>query len=287
MSSELLIPSLRDLPPSRLAQRSDHLRSEIALRPRRPRACAQLLVFAALVIALATVLLATPAFGLRDHIVRFFASDRRPPELIVRYFENQNVAPPGSAPGVIASKARVALVPYIPGYGKEIIWVAPIRAGFCSTNACDRDRSTLFNATLSITGPTSRNSQPAPGSRDVHVLFEGDTIFHRAARVAIRFEDGSSETTPVVWAKKPIDADFFVYELPKEHWKLGKRPVLLAVEDASGNELASQTEVASSFVDSQRLGFAPASERSKAAAQASKSCSGVAGDDADVLGPGR
>jgi hypothetical protein len=266
MNHEYAIPPLRELPPARLARRSAHLRAEIAreqpssrlLTPRRS------LVLAALVLALGAVLVATPAFGLRDQLVRLLTAEKheRPPAVILRYFTNLNQAPANIAPGVIPAKARIAMAVSIPHYGHKVLWVAPTRAGgFCSwpPGGCDRDRSIPFSDTLEVAGPTSRNSSPAPGSGDVHVFFVGDTIVRGAAAVAIRFEDGSSTHTQLVWVSKPIDAGFFVYVLPKAHWKVGKRPVALVVEDARGHELARSTRAAGYFRDTQSMGLAPPS----------------------------
>jgi hypothetical protein len=258
MSSQLVIPPLRDPPAGRLAARTAHLRAELpgAAHPLLGRRRA--LALAALLLALLATLLATPAFGLRDHLADLFTSDDHPPELIVRYFSRLNIAPPGTAP-VESGKARIAMAVEIPGYGHEVIWVAPTTTGgFCSTNGCDRGRTKPLSTTLRISGPTSRNSQPAPGSTNVHVFIEGDTLLRRATGVEIRFEDGSSEQTPLVWVSKPIAAGFFVYELPKEHWQTGKRPVDVVALGADGRTLARDASAARWLRDAQSKGLAPA-----------------------------
>ena len=88
------------------------------------------------------------------------------------------------------------------------------------------------------------------------MFFQGDTTLPKARGIAIRFEDGSFERTPLVWVSKPIDAGFFLYLLPKSHWKPGKRPVAIEVEDARGQRLA-RDRVGSWFRDAQRGGLAP------------------------------
>src|SRR5438445_10666783 len=198
---------MRDLPPGRLVQRAEHLREQVGRHQRRTYALA-----AAVAIAILAVVLATPAFGLQDHIVHLFASNnQRPPELIQRYFRNLDVVPGGGARGVIPGRARVAIEIRVPGYGRRTLWVAPTRnGGFCTTVGCDRDRRMPFYSTMVIARPTSRNSAPRPGSSHVHVFFEGDTLIHGAARVAVRFEDGSSERTPLGWVSRPIDAGVFL-----------------------------------------------------------------------------
>ena len=250
MNVEHSIPPLRDLPSGRLAQRAHHLRAEVGRRQRK-RSWG---LAAAVAVAIMAVVVATPAFGLGDHIVHLFtASKQRPPELIQRYFANLQ-----EGSGVLPAKARVAMKVRVPGYGTRTIWVAPTRSGgFCWSLGCDPGRKTPFHTTLLISGPTSRNSQPMPHSSNVHVFFEGDTLLHGAARVAISFEDGSSDRTPLVWVSRPIDAGFFVYELPREHWKVGKRPVALTVETARGNELSTDGQAPAYFLQSQALGLAP------------------------------
>jgi hypothetical protein len=262
MSSELWVPEPRDLPSGRLAARARHLHAEISREPGAGAGRRRLIAAAALVVVIATALLATPAFGLRDRIVKLFTAEqpepRRPPELIQRYFRNMFDARPGESTGVVASKARVAIRLAIPGYGHQTLWVAPTRAGgYCSNVGCNRTRGRPFEMTMSIAGPTSTNSSPVPGSRDQHVFLYGDTSLRRARGIAIQFEDGSFERTPLVWVSKPIDAGFFLYLLPKSHWKPGKRPITIEVDDAKGHPLARDYRVAGYFLDAQRTGLVP------------------------------
>jgi hypothetical protein len=261
MSSELWIPSSRDLPSGRLAARAQHLRAEIAREPRAAVGRKRLVAAAALVVVVAAALLATPAFGLRDRIVQLFATEepeRRPPELIQRYFENMYDARPDESTGVVAGKARVAIRLAIPGFGHKTLWVAPTRAGgYCSNVGCNRTRSRPFEMAMLISGPTSTNSQPMPGSRDQHVFLPGDTSLPKARGITIRFEDGGFERAPLVWVSKPIDAGFFLYLLPKSHWKPGERPIMIEVDDAKGRTLARDYRIAGYFIESQLAGLAP------------------------------
>jgi hypothetical protein len=262
MSSETFLPPFRELPRARLSRRAQHLRAEITRD--QPVWVGRKRVLALAVLALGAVLLATPAFGLRDRIVHLFAADEQhPPELIRRYFRNQasGFGPPGTPSGVMPGRARVALAASVPGYGSQVLWVAPTKAGgFCSTwIGCNARRTSRFQATLMISGPTSRNSQPMPDSPNVHVFFEGQTILRPAASAVIRFEDGSSDRVRIVWVPRPIDAGFFLYELPKAHWKVGKRPVALSVEGTKGNRLARNSAPARYFREAQMSHLAPPS----------------------------
>jgi hypothetical protein len=124
-----------------------------------------------------------------------------------------------------------------------VLWVAPTRAGgYCTTFACNPERRSPFDVSLQVAGPNSKTA-PRVGSRDVHVFIEGATPLPTAAAVAIRFDDGNSERIPLVRTGKPIDAAFFAYELPNEHWKVGQRPVSASIENARGVVLARDTDI--------------------------------------------
>ena len=256
MSSQPLIPPLRDLPAGRLAERSQHLRAEIAGGRNRVRS-RRLVVAVALAIVLG-ILLSTPAFGLRDQVFHFFTGKRHPPALIVKRFENMAVAPRGEEiTRVQAGKARNVMSVPISGWGKWSVWVAPTTdGGFCSTHLpCDAHHTVPLSATLSIGGPSRKASQPFPWSPSFTVVFEGFTDV-KGAYVAMRFEDGGSERLPLVWVTPPIRAGFFVYQLPKAHWKIGARPVEIVVQDSSGKVLAKNRKVAAFFRKAQGTGLA-------------------------------
>jgi len=258
MSSQPLIPPLRDLPAGRLAERSRHLRAEVVARRRGPSPRVVVAIGLAIVLG---ILLATPAFGLRDQVFHFFTGERHPPAVIVRKFENLTLGPPGRVKQhVKAGEARNVMSPSLPGYGKWPIWVAPVSGGgFCtSIGLCDLDRSTPLDATLVIAGPSPRQSA-APRSGNETVVFEGFTDL-QGARVSMRFEDGSSERLTLVWVTRPIRAAFFVYELPKAHWKVGARPVALVAESRAGKVLARDPKVATYLRLATRGGLATPAE---------------------------
>ena len=214
-------------------------------------------------VGLVAILVATPAFGVRGQIDELFGSSEPAPQAVVKDFGQIDVAaPPGMATGVIAGEAKDVLeVPLSTGKN-AVVWVAPTRGGgfcrFTSTEGrkstggggCDRDRVGQFAPGLSIPGPISPEGKiEAPP-----VIFDGDTLIHGATQVEIRFEDGASATAPVTWVSEPIDAGFFVYEVPESHWGAGHRPTALVLEDQSGHELASNTEVTRSLGQLAHLG---------------------------------
>jgi hypothetical protein len=222
-------------------------------RHRRARSLA-----AGLACAVVAVAAATPALGLRGQIVQLFGGGEPAPAPVVEDFSQIDVAAPeGMATGVIAGEARDVLeVPLSTGKN-AVVWVAPTKSGgfcrFTSTEGrgsmggggCDRDRSLPFAPGMSIPGPVSPQGEiEAPP-----VIFHGDTLIHGATTLEIRFEDGESATAPITWVSSPIDAGFFVYEVPQAHWAQGHRASLLILKDASDHELARDSEAARVFGD--------------------------------------
>lgn len=250
-------PPLRDLPQGRLALRTQHLRAELAREPERHRG-RKALVLVAAAIVLGATLLATPALGLRDQLAHLFGADKPPPYVIQQYFTNQD---PLGVKGLLPAKARLVSALAIPGYGHETIWAAPTKdGGFCSTavssSECKPHSTARFDATLIVSGSTSRKGPDTREPRDVHVIVKGVTLARGAANLAAHYEDGSVDRTPISWAARPIDAGFFIYEIPKGHWDPGKRLVALAVENADGRVLTRDTKMGSSFRSTQKDGFA-------------------------------
>ena len=261
-------PPLRDLPAGRLELRAEHLLAELGAGGARRRTA---FVLAAAALALAAALLATPAFGLGDYLAHLLANRKpahRPPDLIQRMFQNMYDARPDDATGVIPGKARVAISLTIPGFGHKNLWVAPTRSGgYCSSLGCNRTRSEPFRVQLGVGGPTSGRAA-VQGSRDQHVFIEGDTVLRNARRIAIQYESRSDlkpllrgDRKPLVWIKKPIDAGFFLFEVPKSHWEPGQRPVAIAVYDSKGRALYRDTSIGGWFLELQRDGYAPPATR--------------------------
>jgi hypothetical protein len=203
-------------------------------------------------LALAGVVGIGAALGLYRDVLPFKSLERAPAP-VVRSFSGLDVAASaGMAPGVIAGEARkVVELPLSTGRN-WIMWVAPTRSGgFCMPSGCDRDRALPFAPGLAVPGPISPSGEIlAPP-----VIFEGDTLIHGASTLRVEFEDGTSARTPLVWVSAPIDAGFFVYEVPEARWAAGHRPVALVLEDAEGNELARNTKIARGLaqVESGRL----------------------------------
>jgi hypothetical protein len=210
---------------------SDWLQVVRLATPRR-RVRRQLLPLVAAAIAL---LVAAPAFGLSGRIARLFSSGAPAPARIQQSFASlDRGAPPGFRSGVAASQTRRITLP-----GDVALWIAPTDAGgFCvfvegGGGQCDAARALAFWPTFSI----GSDVKPDGVIKGEPVLIDGSTTLQDAANVEIQFEDGTTVTVPVVWVSAPIDAGFFAYTVPAANLRVGRRPGLLILRDAAGNEL--------------------------------------------------
>lgn len=199
-------------------------------------------------VALVAALLVTPAFGLRGQLAHLFASGAPAPAPVVHGFaEMDTYAPPGMATGVIAPEARSVMEVHLSTGKTETLWVAPTRTGgFClglgGPGGCDRDRVLRFSPGISIPSISPEGEITA-----APVIISGSMLVPGATTLEVRFDDGGRASSPVVWVSKPINAGFFVYEVPRQHWALGHRPTLVLLQDAAGHELARDAELGQAF----------------------------------------
>lgn len=224
--------------------------ADVRRRAGRGRRRSRLLVLA--VLAAAAVAIAAPALGLSGKIVHLFGSSEPAPARVEESFASLDVgAPPGMATGVIAEQTRKVLDQPIGDEKRAVLWIAPTKVGgFCMTlglgrvdsaphelgGGCDHDRALPFSLGLSAPGPISRTGKVLRGP----ILFSGSALIDEGRTVAFEFEDGKQATVPVVWVSEPIDAGFFVYAVPEEHWVEGRRPTMATLKDDEGKALARQ-----------------------------------------------
>jgi hypothetical protein len=215
----------------------------------RPRPHRRIVVLVAAAVFLAVV---TPAIAFRHQLVHWFSASAPASPAVRHDFATLDVgAPPGMAPHVISGQARIVLRRAIGHNDTAITWAAPTRqGGFCaltgiatpttphpqdSFGGCDRSRQLALAPGLFIHRITP-NAGRAPTIHGV-VLFSGDTLIPAAASIELTYRDNTHVSIPVTWISKPINAAFFVYPIPPNHWRPGHTPTTIEVKDASGHTL--------------------------------------------------
>jgi hypothetical protein len=220
---------------------------DVRRRARRPLARPIVLVAALVLAALAVA----PALGLHRQFVDFFEGESAPDRVETSFAELDIAAPPGMAPGVIAEQARRVFRRRVSERHIVTIWAAPTKAGgFCAHSqireigggsrggggGCDRDRTLALAPGLVIPGPIS----PDGTIQREPVIIDGHLAIREAESLEVRFENGESDEIPLVWISEPIDAAFFAYAVPREHWRPGFRPAFVIARDGDGRELAKE-----------------------------------------------
>jgi hypothetical protein len=220
---------------------------DVRRRARRPLVRPLVLVatvtLAALVVA--------PALGLHRQFVDFFGSEPAPDRVETSFADLDVGAPPGMAPGVLAEQARRVFRQRVSDRHVVTIWAAPTQAGgFCSQSqireiggasrggggGCNRDRRLGLAPGVTIPGPIS----PDGTIQREPVLIDGHVTIRDAESVEVRFQSGESDELPLVWISEPIDAGFFAYAVPREHWRAGSRPAFVIARDGDGREVARE-----------------------------------------------
>ncbi len=264
MNTPTSIPSFRDLPPGRLADRRQHLLAEITAdragphptspftaRCRTTRGIAgarqRKLVVLLAVAAVLGALLATPAFGVRDALLHLLGRSDVPftgappaESVIKREFAGMSSgAPKGMDPRVTSGQARLAGT-FTFGGVKRHVWVAPTETGgFCYlfeglSGGCthvEADPIILDGSFFARRGATTPAMESLAGR-----IYAPD-----ATQLSVSFEDGRTMVLPFIYVSEPIGAGFFMYKPTRAEEQAGKRPVHIILLDAHGAEIGRET----------------------------------------------
>jgi len=242
---------------------SDELLARILTEPvEQPAASARRgdryrLAYVALAAALVATALGAPAFGLGRTIIDFFAAEPAAENVRLSFAEMEKIARPTGA-GVIASQARKVYVFRTPS-GDRVLSLAPTESGsFCWAIT---DFPGGCQTILSAQGPFQPGERnpawiglvftdiPAPAMPQEPVLIGGNLRAASSDRLELEFQDGETMTIPFVWVAAPIEAGFFLYELPRERWAEGKRPLALTLYAADGTVLSRVTFSVASTIE--------------------------------------
>ena len=242
------IPFLADLGDALEVAVAARSRAESQLRGRRRKRVAAI-VAATAVLAL---LVASPAIGLRGHIVRLFSDAPAAPQRVVRSLTAlERGVPAGGHGGSPAIDAREVLDEPVGFERRAVVWVAPhTGGGFCSLLELQRLDGTsdgggaecvpLMQGRLSVEtslrGSVSSSGEILSGP----VLIDGWVSLAKADSVEVQFEGGGAVALPFVWVAEPVNTGFFVYGVPQTYWRAGRLPTAIVVRDAEGKKIARE-----------------------------------------------
>jgi hypothetical protein len=195
-------------------------------------------------IVILVLLVAGVAFTFGLPVLDFGQAEKAPPEsrVVKNFAVLDQGAPPGMATDVIPNETRKVAT-----FGDATLWVAPTKqGGFCfdlgGEGGCDR----LGTVPLGVSWATER-SGPTPGSDrsfgglPVVDQVSGHVNSRWAYALEIRFEDGDVIKPHVIWVSKPIEAGFFVQQIPLAHRRPGHLVSAVVALDRNGELVASDS----------------------------------------------
>jgi hypothetical protein len=242
VTAAVVPPPEFDLPPGRLEQRKRHLVAEVSAA--RVTGRRRLLVLAIAAAAALGVLVAAPAFGLHREVLDFFHSEPASERVQLEFARLDVMAPPEHRPGIIHGQARRVTETIVRGK-RRVLSVAPTaNGGYCF------QWSGLFGschdparfAALPQSRPPDLNPHllrvGGHATEDAVTLIGGDLHAAETERLEVEFADGERVEIPVTWVSEPIDAGFYLYDVPEEHRRPETRVEALVARDADGDVIA-------------------------------------------------
>lgn len=249
---------------SRTSSDTDRLLQSILASPRSTgdasRGRHRLITSAAASTAAIAFISVASAFGFGPRLLDFFDAPQAPEPVVKEFGDLVGGAPAGMDPQAIVRETRKVDEGWFGG-ATRTLWVAPTSAGgFCylwtaGVGGCG-------SSSNQIVDPLGRMATP-PGSapirfpppsleaayvaaahaahaQGVAIWLVGYVTLPSTSSVIVRFSDGSSAQTDVVWVSSPIDASFFHYDIPV--YKRTKELHAVAVDalDAQANVLGTQ-----------------------------------------------
>ncbi len=173
------------------------------------------------------------AYALGHPIVDFNTAEKGPTNVVNDFGALEVSAPENMTPGLLPDQARKIPGLYLDGK-PYAFYIAPTKSGgFCSTvGECVgiNDRPEIKDRIL-VGLETDKSSE----------RLSGVFIEKNANRLVLSYADGTSEDVPFVWVTEPIEAGFFVLDIPEAHQTSANRPTALALYDSGGELLANES----------------------------------------------
>lgn len=189
------------------------------------------------------IVLAAPALGLHRVIVDWFHADRASDRTQLEFLQLGVLAPKGMDPGVIPGSARKVLTAHT-SRGTYTLSVAPTKAGgFCLqwsnyVGGCTRKQS--FPDKAGDLNAWALGTSTEVDEEGTVSVVSGTLLGDDIERLVVEYEDGDGAEIPFVWVSAPIDAGFYLFEIPVEHRARGARATALVATDGEGEEVARQ-----------------------------------------------
>jgi len=187
------------------------------------------------IVATTMALVAIPALALGSRVLIFENATPAPGPVVEEFNSLDKEAPPGLAPHPLPAEARQVMTTALSDGQTSILWVSPSAdGGYCLYVAPP-------GAGPGCTGrvkPLSWGVVAPQGLKGTVVIY-GSALSRDATSVELKYKDGSSARFIVVYVTAPIDAAFFMFQLPADDLAKGKQPTQLNLLSAEGKVLST------------------------------------------------
>jgi hypothetical protein len=195
---------------------------------------------ALLVLAVVAVPILVAAVLTRTDVL--FTHSKPAPNIVKKRFLDLSFgAPPRFAFQTLAAQTREVGSFRFGGHNRKL-WVAPTRGGgYCymleeGSGGCVRNASDRRPL-----GASYMIGDRWPGSAVAVTRMFGVVGDETTARVEVRYADGTTSDVPFTYVSAPIDAGFFVLEVPASHLAKATRATAIVALDKGRRELGRQT----------------------------------------------
>ena len=185
---------------------------------------------------LAAILVATPAWALVRDVLPFWDQPSAPSAVKVEFSHMNRGTPAGMSPQAVSGDTREIVQATIGGKTKTL-WVAPSTGRFDFCWLWDPNFGGSCGSTAQPLGVLWVASKDDPETTQ---LVTGDAISPTVSDVVIRFSDGSSVHPHIVWVSAPINAGFFVYDVPADQQSSKVHATVIDAYDQSGSLVSKQ-----------------------------------------------
>jgi hypothetical protein len=206
-----------------------------AMRARRRRRASTLV---AVVTSFGLVIAAAYALG---HPIVDFKTAPKGPHAVVNDFGSLKVgAPPGMAlGGLLPEEARRITSVLIDGK-RHVLWIAPTKQGGYCDHWSGLIAECRANPRVVKRILFSRLYSARQGERE-RLAVGGSFVQSTATRLELVYQDGTVAEMPFVWVTDPIEAGFYLFQVPRAHWAKGHGPSGVRLYDEDDHLLASES----------------------------------------------
>lgn len=200
------------------------------------------------VVAVLLALVAVPALALGGHVLFFQDAEPAPKRVVEKFEDLDRQAPPDLAPRPVSAETRKVISEPLSDGRIAVLWVSPAaNGGYCvSVDPPGAGPGCTGRVKPFTWGAVSASS------RSVVVVY-GSALSKNAASVELRYDDGSSFKVGITYVTAPIDAGFFMFELPTGTSASGKKPTQLSLLSQDGGLLETDHGVFGAYFSGAQL----------------------------------